>query len=151
MECLHTIYRSKENMNNLKNTCNQKYLRQSPYSVKETAERLLGKLAEYPSIMIVARVDQRKVSEYIDVKINDAECLLFQNRALVGKIVSTNIDAGFELPIKAFIWQADSGQVWIRCTDITHMNDAYELNGAHGAISAIYSLLPAWLDYTVSL
>ncbi|WP_455427078.1 DUF302 domain-containing protein [Dryocola sp. LX212] len=137
-------------MSQLKGSYNSKWLRQSPYSVKETADRLLGKLAEYPSVMIIARVDQKKVAEFRDIKIREAECLLFQNCALVGKIISTNIEAGFDLPIKVFIWKADDGQVWIRCTDIDHMNNAYDLNGADGAVTEIYHLLPGWLDYTVS-
>lgn len=129
---------------------NQRWIRKSPYSVRDTADRLLTKLKEFPEVMIVADVDQKKVAALSDKKINDAICLMFQNTKLVGSLLSSNIDVGFELPIKAYIWQDKNKEVWIRCTDIDHMNDFYQLNGGVGAIDAIYSLLPNWLDHTVS-
>lgn len=129
---------------------NQRWVRKSPYSVRETADRLLAKLADFPEVMIVADVDQRKTAELSGKQVDDVVCLLFQNTKLVGNLLSANIEVGFELPIKALIWKARDGQVWIRCNDIDHMNEAYQLNGGGGAIDAIYNLLPDWLDHTVS-
>lgn len=131
-------------------TKNMRWTRKSPYSVRATADRLLNKLAEFPEVMIVADVDQKKVAALSDKVVNDAVCLMFQNTKLVGSLLSGNIEVGFELPIKAFIWKAKDGQVWIKCTDIDHMNDFYKLDGGLGAIDAIYGLLPDWLDYAVS-
>lgn len=129
---------------------NQRWIRKSPYSVRDTADRLLAKLKEFPEVMIVADVDQQKVAALSNKNINDAVCLMFQNTKLVGSLLSSNIDVGFELPIKAYIWKDKNEEIWIRCTDIDHMNDFYRLNGGMGAIDAIYSLLPSWLDHTVS-
>lgn len=126
------------------------WTRKSPYSVRVTADRLLSKLAEFPEVMIVADVDQQKVAALSGKVVDDAVCLMFQNTKLVGSLLSSNIEVGFELPIKAFIWKAKDGQIWIKCTDIDHMNDVYKLDGGQGAINAIYSLLPDWLDYAVS-
>lgn len=132
------------------NASENRWIRKSPHSVKKTADRLLTKLDEFPEVMRVARVDQQEVAKISGKKVNEAECILIQNTTLVGKLLNANLEAGFELPIKIFIWQADDRQVWIRCTDIDYLNDAYQLNGADGAIDAIYSLLPNWLDYMVS-
>lgn len=129
---------------------NQRWVRKSPYSVRETADRLLAKLAEFPEVMIIAEVDQQQVATLSNKKVNDIICLLFQNSKLVGSLLASNIEVGFELPIKAIIWQAEDGQVWIRCTDIDDMNQRYQLDGGQGAIEAIYGLLPGWLDHTVS-
>lgn len=129
---------------------NMRWMRKSPYSVRVTADRLLSKLAEFPEVMIVADVDQREVSALSDKEVEDAVCLMFQNTKLVGNLLSSNIEVGFELPIKAFIWKAKDGQVWIRCTDIDYMNDFHKLEGGNGAIEAIYGLLPDWLDHAVN-
>lgn len=129
---------------------NMRWTRKSPYSVRATADRLLNKLAEFPEVMIVADIDQKDVAALSDKVVDDAVCLMFQNTKLVGSLLSSNIEVGFKLPIKAFIWKAKDGQVWIKCTDIDHMNDFYHLNGGQGAIDAIYGLLPGWLDYAVS-
>ncbi|MFP2237286.1 hypothetical protein ACLEX4_01890 [Pseudescherichia vulneris] len=129
---------------------NQRWVRTSPYSVRETADRLLAKLAEFPEVMIIADVDQQKVAALSNKIVDEAVCLLFQNTHLVGSLLSSNIDVGFELPIKAFIWKTEDGRVQIRCTDIDHMNDFYHLNGGFGAIDTIFNLLPDWLDHTVS-
>ena len=126
------------------------WTRKSPYSVRVTADRLLSKLAEFPEVMIVADVDQQKVAALSGKVVDDAVCLMFQNTKLVGSLLSSNIEVGFELPIKAFIWKAKDGQIWIKCTDIDYMNDVYNLDGGQGAINAIYSLLPDWLNYAVS-
>ncbi|MCT4706715.1 DUF302 domain-containing protein [Enterobacteriaceae bacterium H16N7] len=128
----------------------QRWIRKSPHSVRETADRLLAKLAEFPEVMIVADVDQQKVAALSNKKVDEAVCLLFQDTKLVGNLLASNIEVGFDLPIKAFIWKAKDGQVWIRCNDIDQMDDFYTLNGGNGAIEAIYSLLPGWLDHTVS-
>ena len=132
------------------NNIHQRWIRKSPYSVRETADRLLAKLAEFPEVMIVADVDQQKIAELSGRNIDAAVCLIFQNTHLVGSLLSSNVEVGFELPIKAFIWKGEDGHVWIRCTDIDNMDDAYGLNGGMGAINAIYGLLPGWLDHTVS-
>ncbi|MFK3663270.1 DUF302 domain-containing protein [Scandinavium sp. NPDC088450] len=129
---------------------NQRWVRKSPYSVRETADRLLAKLSEFPEVMIIADVNQQDVAALSNMKIDDAVCLLFQNTKLVGNLLSSNIEVGFTLPIKAFIWKDKKGQVWIRCNDIDAMDEDYDLNGGQGAIEAIYNLLPGWLDYTVS-
>ena len=126
------------------------WTRKSPYSVRVTADRLLSKLAEFPEVMIVADVDQQKVAALSGKVVDDAVCLMFQNTKLVGSLLSSNIEVGFELPIKAFIWKAKDGQIWIKCTDIDYMLDVYNLDGGQGAINAIYSLLPDWLNYAVS-
>lgn len=134
-----------------KNTINEgRWVRKSSNSVKETADRLFTKLDAFPEVMRVARLNQQEVAGLSGKEVNSTECLLIQNTALVGKLLSANIEAGFELPIRVFIWQADDGQVWVRCTDIDHLDSAYQLNGADGAIAAINSLLPDWLDYMVA-
>lgn len=137
-------------MEDKKSISESRWVRKSSNSVKETADRLFTKLDAFPEVMRVARLNQQDIAMVSGKDVNAAECLLIQNTTLVGKLLSANLEAGFELPIRVFIWQADDGQVWVRCTDIDHLDSAYQLNGADGAIAAINSLLPDWLDYMVA-
>lgn len=127
-----------------------KWLRKSPYSVRETADRLEKIVTSYPTVYLVARLDQKKNAEPFGVRIEEAETLLFQNNALIGKLIRTNTDISFHLPIRAAIWKNREGGVMIRTTDFDALDRDLSLNGADGAMKIIHSLLPAWLDIVVS-
>ncbi|QDH78545.1 DUF302 domain-containing protein [Echinicola soli] len=127
-----------------------KWVRESPYSVKETADRLMAILKQYPTVLFIARIDQQKNAKSQGVGIDEMETLLFQNNALVGALFKANPEAAFELPIKATIWKDAKGKVQLRITDIDRLDKEYGLNGAFGAIAIIYDLLPPWLDILVS-
>ena len=126
---------------------NYKWERDSPYSVKETADRLLVILKNYPAVVIISRINQQENAKLQGVEIDDLETLLFQNNALVGAIFSANPEAAFSLPIKATIWKDKTDIVRIRVTDIEQLDKIYGLNGA---IEIICDLLPPWLDILVS-
>lgn len=125
---------------------NTKWKRKSAYSVKETGDKLVEILGRYPTVQIVARINQHENASKNEIDIRQVECMLFQNNAYAGKIIQANYAAGFELPIRAVIWEDDQGEVWIRTTDIDYLDEHYNLNGADGAIAGIYDLLPNWLD-----
>ncbi|MCH5598898.1 DUF302 domain-containing protein [Niabella ginsengisoli] len=133
-----------------KKMSNYKWTRESPYSVKETAERLKAILKHYPTVLFINQIDQQANAKSQGVDIDEMQTLLFQNNALVGALFRANPEAAFELPIKALIWKDAKGKTYIKVTDIDRLDKKYGLNGAYGAIQIIYDLLPPWLDILIS-
>ncbi|QEM81840.1 DUF302 domain-containing protein [Halomonas binhaiensis] len=121
----------------------------SPYSVRVTVDRLLAVVDRYPEVLKYDRIDQQAVAKISGHSILPAETVFFQNSKLVGKLLSTNIMAMEQLPIKTIIWEDESGKVWLKTVDIDYMNEHYNLNGGDGAIQAIYDLLPGWVEEAV--
>lgn len=134
----------------LKSMNNNKWAKESPYSVTETAERLKAILKHYPTVLFINQIDQQANAKSQGVNIDEMLILLFQNNALVGTLFKANPEAAFELPIKALIWKTANGKIHIKVTDIDRLDKKYELNGAFGAIQIIYDLLPPWLDILIS-
>lgn len=118
---------------------------ESPYSVKETMDRLLAIIDKHPEVLQYGRVDQQAVACLSGKEIKDVEVVFFQNSQLVGEILSANIEAAAALPIKTTVWEDANGQVWIQATHIDEMNARFKLNGANGAVESIRKLLPAWI------
>lgn len=121
----------------------------SPHTVSDTVDRLLAVVDRYPEVLKYNRIDQQAVAKISGHDIPPAETVFFQNSQLVGKLLHTNIMVLRELPIKTTVWEDESGQVWLQTPDIDDINEHYNLNGADGAIQAIYDLLPGWVEEAV--
>lgn len=137
------------NSNDRKMNNTTKWKRQSPYSVKVTMDRLMEVLKEYPEVFKYNRIDLQEVAKISGKHIKPVEVAFFQNSTLVGKLLFANIEAAQLLPIKATVWEDEKGKVWIQTTDMDYLNEHFKLDGADGAIDAIYKLLPGWLDRIV--
>ncbi len=121
----------------------------SPHTVRVTVDRLLDVVGRFPEVLKFERIDQQAVARISGHDIRPAEVVFFENSQLVGKLLNTNILAMEQLPIKTIVWEDEKGQVWLQTTNIDSMNDQYSLNGADGAIRAIYDLLPDWVEKTI--
>ncbi|MFC5607247.1 DUF302 domain-containing protein [Variovorax soli] len=122
----------------------------SPYSVKTTVDRLLAVVNRYPEVLKYDRIDQQAVAKISGHDIRPTEVVFFQNSKLVGKLLTANVLAARELPIKTVVWEDDKGQVWLQTTNIDYLDSHYGLKGGDGAIQAIFDLLPGWVEETVA-
>ena len=121
----------------------------SPHSVKVTVDRLLGVVNRYPEVLKYDRIDQQAVAKLSGHDIRPTEVVFFQNSKLVGSLLSANVKAAEQLPIKTIVWEDADRQVWLQTTNIDYLDSHYDLKGGGGAIQAIYDLLPAWVEETV--
>jgi len=121
----------------------------SPYSVKTTVDRLLAVVNRYPEVLKYDRIDQQAVAKISGHDIRPTEVVFFQNSKLVGSLLTANVMAVVQLPIKTIVWEDAQGQVWLQTPNIDALDADYDLKGGGGAIQAIYDLLPAWVEETV--
>lgn len=98
----------------------------SPYSVKETIDRLAGFFTAH-GVTIYARIDQRSEVQKSGREIPPLEFLLFGNPKAGGPIMEENPIAALELPLKIIAWQDKEGKTRIAYNEAQYIEDRYSL------------------------
>jgi len=84
----------------------------SPYSVKETMDRLESG-AKARNLIVFVRVDHAAGAQKIGKTLRPTELLVFGNPQGGTPLMECAQSAGIDLPLKALAWQDESGQVWL--------------------------------------
>lgn len=90
-------------------------VQQSPFSVKETLDRLEKVLRER-GVGIVARVDHTKAAQSANLELPATGELIFGNPADGTLLMQQNRAIATDLPLRAAAWE-ENGAVWIAATD----------------------------------
>ncbi len=90
-------------------------VQQSPYSVKETIDRL-EKILRDRGVGIVARIDHRQAAEGKELELRPTEELIFGNPAKGTLLMQQNPAMAADLPLRAAAWE-ENGEVWLVATD----------------------------------
>lgn len=98
----------------------------SPHAAKDTADRLETVLKQ-KGMTIFARVDHAAGAAKIGKSLRPTELLIFGNPQGGTPFMECSQTVGIDLPLKALVWQDESGQVWIG------YNDPAWLARRHGA------------------
>ncbi|WP_183576321.1 DUF302 domain-containing protein [Mucilaginibacter sp. X5P1] len=100
--------------------------RSSPYTVKETIERLQTFLQQ-KGVTIYARIDQQAEANNAGYKLLPLEYLLFGNPKAGGAIMAANPVAALDLPLKVIAWEDEQQKVWIAFNDPAYIQKRYAL------------------------
>jgi uncharacterized protein (DUF302 family) len=84
----------------------------SPYSVKETMDRLESG-AKARNLIVFVRVDHAAGAQKVGKTLRPTELLVFGNPQGGTPLMECAQSAGIDLPLKALAWQDESGQVWL--------------------------------------
>ena len=98
----------------------------SSYPAKETMDRFED-IAKQRGLRIFARVDHAAGAASIGKTLRPTEVLIFGNPQGGTPFMECAQSAGIDLPLKALVWQDESGQVWLG------YNDPAWLAARHGA------------------
>jgi uncharacterized protein (DUF302 family) len=98
----------------------------SPYSVKETIDRLEAFLRQHGAT-IYARIDQQAELQKAGQNIAPLEFLLFGNPRAGGPIMLENPIAALDLPLKIIAWEDDQRQVNIAFNEAAYIEERYSL------------------------
>lgn len=101
----------------------------SPYSVKETIDRLVAFLQAHGAT-IYARIDQQSEVQHAGGKIAPLEFILFGNPAIGGRLMTENPIAALDLPLKIIAWETEDQQVFIAYNKAAYIRDRYSLPSA---------------------
>jgi D-alanyl-D-alanine carboxypeptidase len=98
---------------------------QSPFSVKETLDRLEGLLKER-GVGIVARIDHTKAAQSANLELPATGEIIFGNPADGTLLMQENRAIATDLPLRAACWE-ENGAVWIAATDPAVLADKYHI------------------------
>lgn len=129
---------------------NNKWLFKSPYSVKETIDRMLAAVKQNPDVAIYERIDQQAIAKKNGVEVRPCETVSFQNTKLVGPLLELSIRTAEILPMQIVAYEKEDGQVWLVTNNPQYMNDHYELKDDKGIIDKILTLFPGWVEEALS-
>ena len=98
----------------------------SPYTVKETIDRLEAFLQQHGAT-IYARINQQDELQKTGQNISPLEFLLFGNPKAGGAIIIENPIAALDLPLKVIAWEDNQKHVYIAYNDAKYIEERYGL------------------------
>jgi uncharacterized protein (DUF302 family) len=102
-------------------------VRSSPWSVKETIDRLVVALEEHKAT-IYARIDQQSEVHNAGQEIPPLEFILFGNPRAGGRIMAENPIAALDLPLKIIAWEDGEKSVWLAYNKASYLEERYALS-----------------------
>jgi len=88
----------------------------SVYSAKDTMDRLESAVKQ-KGLNVFARIDHAAGAAKIGKKLRPTELLIFGNPQGGTPFMECGQTVGIDLPLKALVWQDESGQVWLGYND----------------------------------
>jgi uncharacterized protein (DUF302 family) len=102
-------------------------IQSSPWSVKETIDRLVTVLVEHKAT-IYARINQQSEVHNAGKEIPALEFILFGNPKAGGLIMAENPIAALDLPLKIIAWEDAAKSVWIAYNNASYLEERYALS-----------------------
>ncbi|HTQ66700.1 MAG TPA: DUF302 domain-containing protein [Puia sp.] len=104
-------------------------VRPSPYSVKETIDRLEDFLRKQ-GVTIYARINQQSELNKTGQTISPLEFLMFGNPKAGGALMTENPLSALDLPLKIIAWEDKQNKVWLGYNDAAYIRERYSLSPA---------------------
>jgi uncharacterized protein (DUF302 family) len=101
-------------------------IRKSPYSVKDTIDRLVIFLEGHKAT-IYARINQQSEVRSAGKEIPALEFILFGNPRAGGPIMAENPIAALDLPLKIIAWEDAAKSVWLAYNKASYLEERYAL------------------------
>ncbi len=98
----------------------------SHHGAKETADRLAAAVTAR-GLTILARIDHAAAAAQVGLTLRPTEVLIFGNPQAGTPLMQVAQTIGIDLPLKALVWQDETGQTWLS------YNDPKWLAQRHGA------------------
>jgi uncharacterized protein (DUF302 family) len=102
-------------------------IRSSPWSVKETIDRLVV-ILEDRKATVYARINQQSEAPNVGKEIPPLEFILFGNPKAGGLIMAENPIAALDLPLKIIAWQDAEKSVWVAYNSASYLEERYALS-----------------------
>ena len=100
----------------------------SAYSVKETMDKF-ETLVKSKDLGVFARIDHTKNAMGVDMKMNEAEVLIFGNPKAGTVLMKKDPATALDLPLKVAVYKDDDGKVWLSYRNPQDLLADYNLAG----------------------
>jgi uncharacterized protein (DUF302 family) len=118
-------------------------VRNSPYSVRETADRL-EQLLKDKNIMVFARIDHGEAAREDGLALQDEEVLVFGDPKVGTGLMQECPPIGIELPLKMVIWKGDETMVGYR--DLKHLRNEFSVPEHQVTLEKMSSLMDSLIE-----
>jgi len=98
----------------------------STHSVKETMDKF-EKIVKSKGLGVFARIDHKKNAASVDMKMNDAELLIFGNPKGGTVLMNNDIAVALDLPLRVVVYKDNDGKVWISYHNPQALKDTYKI------------------------
>lgn len=118
-------------------------IKPSPYSVKETMDRLAAALAE-KGLKPAARIDHAAGAKSAGLEMPPTEVMMFGNPRLGTPLMLADPRIAIDLPMRVVAWQDKAGKVWIGYTSADGLKARYAITGRDDSFKAMAGALEAF-------
>jgi len=98
----------------------------SPYPFDQTVGRLEAAIRE-AGVNLFCVVDHRAEGERVGLALRPTIVFVFGNPVAGTPVMVAAPTAAIDLPLKALVWQADDGQVWVACNDAQYLAARHDI------------------------
>jgi len=112
----------------------------SVHSVKETMDKF-ETLVKSKGMSIFARVDHKENAASIDMKMNDAEVLIFGNPKGGTVLMNQDIAVSLDLPLRVAVYKDKTGKVWLSYHNPQDLKNNYDVAGGAKVLSKVEGAL----------
>ena len=123
-------------------------VKRSPYSVKETLDRLENALKK-KGITIALRWDHAAKARAVGIELRPTELLVFGNPKLGSHMFTSRQTAGIDLPMKALAWQDEKGRVWLGYNDPEYIADRHDIEDRDAIVRKMRGALDKMTDIAI--
>lgn len=102
-------------------------IRQSPFSVQETIDRLETLIRQRDSTLYT-RIDQQDKLQKAGLHSRPLVFILFDNPKGEGPVILENPLAALDLPLKIIAWEDEHSKVWVAYNSIAYIGERYKLS-----------------------
>ena len=100
--------------------------KESAHSVKETMDKFES-LIKSKGMSVFARIDHQKNASSIDMKMNEAEVLIFGSPKGGTVLMKQDIAVALDLPLRVAVYKDKEGKVWISYHNPQVLKDSYDV------------------------
>ena len=112
----------------------------SVHSVKETMDKFEA-LVKSKGMNIFARVDHTKNAAGIDMKMNDAEVLIFGNPKGGTVLMNQDVAVSLALPLRVAVYKDQTGKVWLSYHNPQDLKGSYDVAGGAKVLNKVEGAL----------
>jgi uncharacterized protein (DUF302 family) len=123
--------------------------KKSPYSVRETVDRLEAAL-KAKGIAVALRWSHDEQAKGVDMALRPTELIVFGNPKLGTPLMTSHQSAGLDLPLKALAWQDEAGQVWLTYSDPAYIAARHGVNDRAEIVAKITQALEDFSNQAVA-
>ncbi|UCH48698.1 MAG: DUF302 domain-containing protein [Betaproteobacteria bacterium] len=120
----------------------------SDRSVKATADKL-DDLARQRGLTVFARIDHASGAAKVGKTLRPTELLIFGNPKAGTPFMHCSQTVAIDLPLKALVWEDESGQVWVGYNDPAYIAERHEITQCP-VVANIRKALSSLIEATVA-